>query len=75
MGNFPAGERSIGTRSISFGPLRENIDHAFKFTLSCGLALSAAVDALIAGIIIFYLRKGQTGFKSYVTVVAECVQS
>ncbi|KAK7689095.1 hypothetical protein QCA50_007786 [Cerrena zonata] len=34
------------------------------FTLSCGLGLSAAVDALIAGIIIFYLQKGQTGFKS-----------
>ncbi|CAL1703580.1 unnamed protein product [Somion occarium] len=39
------------------------------FTLSCGLGLSALVDALIAGIIIYYLRRGQTGFKSTDNVV------
>ncbi|KAI0079162.1 hypothetical protein K474DRAFT_1705835 [Panus rudis PR-1116 ss-1] len=34
------------------------------FTLGCGLALSAVVDFLIAAILIFYLRKGHSGFKS-----------
>ncbi|CAL1704019.1 unnamed protein product [Somion occarium] len=33
------------------------------FTLSTGLALSAAVDLLIASILMYYLHKSRTGFK------------
>ncbi|CAL1710745.1 unnamed protein product, partial [Somion occarium] len=39
------------------------------FTLSCRLALSAAVDLAIALILIFYLKHGQTGFNSTDNVI------